>query len=132
MVEQVGSCLKFFCLRFDIYLFHISRQTHILLTFFLGLIKAALTNPSKSKPGDFRATFEAQIKMADLVFLRTFVAVHLEKYYNPILNRLFSFNNDALQGNGIRLMRTLGELRWETGDKPEVRSDSQYKVCGHF
>ncbi|CAL8089317.1 unnamed protein product [Calicophoron daubneyi] len=95
-----------------------------------GLIKAALTNPSVSKPGDFRATFEAQIRKSDLVFLRSFVAVELPKYYNPVLNRLFPIigeEESGEDGNGWRLLRTLTELRREAGEKPQANPDSQYK-----
>ncbi|CAH8851293.1 unnamed protein product [Trichobilharzia szidati] len=98
-----------------------------------GLIKAALTNPSTSKPGDFRATFEAQIRKADIVFLRTFFAVELPRYYNPVLNRLVpiagekSTQHSGSGGGGWRLLRTLGELKWEAGIKTESKPDSQYK-----
>ncbi|KAF5401700.1 Ribosome biogenesis protein BMS1 [Paragonimus heterotremus] len=93
-----------------------------------GLIKAALTNPSVAQPGDFRATFEAQIGKSDLVFLRSFVAVDLPKYYNPVLNRLCPIEGEEPNvDGGWRLMRTLNELRQATGTKPENRVDSQYK-----
>ncbi|VDQ06689.1 unnamed protein product, partial [Trichobilharzia regenti] len=98
-----------------------------------GLIKAALTNPSTSKPGDFRATFEAQIRKADIVFLRTFFAVELPRYYNPVLNRLVPIAGEKSTpsgGGGWRLLRTLGELKWEAGIKTESKPDSQYKVSG--
>ncbi|CAH8552818.1 unnamed protein product [Schistosoma guineensis] len=93
-----------------------------------GLVKAALTNPSTSKPGDFRATFEAQIRKADIVFLRTFFAVELPKYYNPVLNRLLPIVGEKdTNTTGWRLLRTLGELKWEAGIKTECNPDSQYK-----
>ncbi|OON20996.1 hypothetical protein X801_03113, partial [Opisthorchis viverrini] len=96
-----------------------------------GLIKSALTNPSVSQPGDFRATFEAQLRRSDLVFLRTFVAVELPRYYNPVLNRLCPVEGEEAVGpgdtHGWRLMRTLTELRKETGVKVEVNADSHYK-----
>lgn len=95
----------------------------------IGLVKAALTNPSTSKPGDFRATFEAQIRKADIVFLRTFFAVELPKYYNPVLNRLLPIVGEKdTTTTGWRLLRTLGELKWEAGIKTESNPDSQYKV----
>ncbi|GAA50346.1 ribosome biogenesis protein BMS1 [Clonorchis sinensis] len=96
-----------------------------------GLIKSALTNPSVSQPGDFRATFEAQLRRSDLVFLRTFVAVELPRYYNPVLNRLCPVEGEEEVGpgntHGWRLMRTLTELRKETGVKVAVNADSHYK-----
>ncbi|VDL96587.1 unnamed protein product, partial [Schistocephalus solidus] len=75
-------------------------------------------------PGDFRATFEAPIRMADIVFLRSFVPVEIPSFYNPVLNFLI---DDASQKQW-RMLRTHGELRQATGTKPEVREDSQYKV----
>ncbi|THD24821.1 Ribosome biogenesis protein BMS1 [Fasciola hepatica] len=93
-----------------------------------GLIKAALTNPSVSQPGDFRATFEAPIRRSDLVFLRTFAAVDLPKYYNPVPNRLCPIEGDAdAQSQGWRLLRTLTDLRRAKGIQAETRPDSVYK-----
>ncbi|KAL7064046.1 hypothetical protein AAHC03_04919 [Spirometra sp. Aus1] len=94
-----------------------------------GLIKSALTNSSSFMPGDFRATFEAPIRMADIVFLRSFVPIEIPSFYNPVLNLLMpqagtATNNGQKQW---RMLRTHGELRQAAGAKPEVREDSQYK-----
>ncbi|BHF64457.1 Glycoside hydrolase 2 (Mannanase, beta-galactosidase) [Sparganum proliferum] len=94
-----------------------------------GLVKSALTNSSSFMPGDFRATFEAPIRMADIVFLRSFVPIEIPSFYNPVLNLLMpqagtATNNGQKQW---RMLRTHGELRQAAGAKPEVREDSQYK-----
>ncbi|VEL38497.1 unnamed protein product [Protopolystoma xenopodis] len=109
-----------------------------------GIIKAALVNSADgAKPGDFRATFEAPICKADLVFLRSFVMVELPPYYNPISNLLFPKDSEAItchpnkpetsdnQTNestqkGWRMMRTLGEMRRSMDLKKPVKKDSFY------
>ncbi|VDN27870.1 unnamed protein product, partial [Dibothriocephalus latus] len=96
-----------------------------------GLVKSALTNSASFKPGDFRATFEAPIRMADIVFLRSFVPVEIPSFYNPVLNFLMpragtAASDDAGQKQW-RMLRTHGELRYASGVKPEIREDSQYK-----
>ncbi|VDD83181.1 unnamed protein product [Mesocestoides corti] len=91
-----------------------------------GLIKSALTGTS-CRPGDFRATFEAPIRKADIVFLRTFVPIELRPFYNPIPNLLLPKAGTAASGNQWRMLRTVGELRFEVGLKPEIKDDSKYK-----
>jgi len=48
-----------------------------------GQIKKAVKEGSD---GSFRATFEDKIVMSDIVFLRTWYKVPLEKFYNPIIS----------------------------------------------
>ncbi|KAM7538283.1 hypothetical protein Aperf_G00000075866 [Anoplocephala perfoliata] len=94
-----------------------------------GLIKGALTG-SKYNPGDFRATFEAPIRKADIVFVRTFVPLELSAFYNPIPNLLLPVAGTAASDGADtkwRMLRTVGELRWDTGTKAEVKEDSKYK-----
>ncbi|VDM16852.1 unnamed protein product [Hydatigera taeniaeformis] len=98
-----------------------------------GLIKNAITGTGH-KPGDFRATFEAPIRMADIVFVRTFVPVELIAFYNPIPNLLLPSSRTAAStttttapGTQWRMLRTMGELRWDTGTKVEIKEDSKYK-----
>ena len=81
-----------------------------------GLIKSALTGTS-CKPGDFRATFEAPIRMADIVFARTFVPIQLTAFYNPIPNLLLprAGTSDSGEKSQWRMLRTAGEMRWATG-----------------
>lgn len=94
-----------------------------------GLIKSALTN-SSFKSGDFRATFEAPIRMADLVFVRTFVPIQVPVFYNPIFNLLLD-RIHAADGKGCqwRMLKTVGELRYTAGQQPEQKEDSNYRVC---
>ncbi|VDN95960.1 unnamed protein product [Rodentolepis nana] len=95
-----------------------------------GLIKNALTG-DKYKPGDFRATFEATVRKADIVFLRSFVPIELNAFYNPIPNRLLPVAGTAASQdpeNKWKMMRTMGELRWDNGIKAEVPEDSKYKT----
>ncbi|KAL5968761.1 Ribosome biogenesi protein bms1 [Taenia solium] len=95
----------------------------------VGLIKNALTGTSH-KPGDFRATFEASIRMADIVFVRTFVPTELTAFYNPIPNLLLASARSAASTTTQtqwRMLRTMGELQWDMGTKVEVKEDSKYR-----
>ncbi|CDS41864.1 ribosome biolocus tagsis protein BMS1 [Echinococcus multilocularis] len=94
-----------------------------------GLIKNALTGTSH-KPGDFRATFEASIRMADIVFARTFVPIELTPFYNPIPNLLLPSARTAASSASEtqwRMLRTTSELRWDMGAKVEIKEDSKYR-----
>lgn len=64
--------------------------------------------------GSFRATFEDKIIKSDIVFCRTWFALTLEKFYNPIVS--FDVN---------RLMKTTWEMRKKYGLK--VNKESGYK-----
>ncbi|KAL5110356.1 Ribosome biogenesi protein bms1 [Taenia crassiceps] len=94
-----------------------------------GLIKNALTGTGR-KPGDFRATFEASIRMADIVFARTFVPIELIAFYNPVPNLLLTSIRTASSTTTQtqwRMLRTMGELRWNLGTKVEIKEDSRYR-----
>ena len=66
--------------------------------------------------------------MADIVFVRTFVPMELNAFYNPIPNRLLSSARTASSNeNQWRMLRTAAELRWDTGTKVEMKEDSKYK-----
>lgn len=62
--------------------------------------------------GAFRATFEDKILKSDLVFLRTWFAVDLPKFYNP-----------ALTYGKVRYLKTTSALRRERGLKLEKGPD---------
>lgn len=50
-------------------------------------IRGQIKKPVKEgKEGSFRATFEDKILMSDIVFLRTWYRLNLEKFYNPIIS----------------------------------------------
>ena len=82
-----------------------------------GQMKKALRAPE----GAFRATFEDRILMSDLVFVRSWFPVTVPQYYNPVTS-LLSEDKGAWSG-----MRTVGQIRYETGSKPPVKGDSLYK-----
>jgi ribosome biogenesis protein BMS1 len=47
-----------------------------------GQIKKQINKPE----GCFRATFEDKILKSDIVFLKTWNPIELNKFYNPIIN----------------------------------------------
>ena len=80
-----------------------------------GIIKKQLN----TKPeGRFRATFEDKILKSDVVFLKTWVPVELNKFYNPIIEY-----GDKKQ----KMLRTMSQLRKDYGIKLEQKPDSEYK-----
>ena len=81
-----------------------------------GQIKKSLRSPE----GAFRATFEDRILMSDLVFLRAWYPVSIPKYYNPVSSLL---SEDKAMWNG---MRTVGQIRFETGTKAPAKKNSKY------
>jgi ribosome biogenesis protein BMS1 len=66
-----------------------------------GQIKKAV---KENQAGSFRATFEDKILLSDIIFLRTWHKVSIEKFYNPIV----SFEKQ-------QLMKTTHELREKFG-----------------
>lgn len=82
-----------------------------------GQVKKALRTPE----GAFRATFEDRILMSDIVFVRTWYPVSVPRYYNPVTS-LLSADKGSWTG-----MRTVGQIRYETGTKAPVQVDSKYK-----
>ena len=80
-----------------------------------GIIKKQIN----TKPeGRFRATFEDKILKSDVVFLKTWAPVELNKFYNPIIEY-----TDKKQ----KLLRTMSQLRKDYGIKLENNVDSEYK-----
>jgi ribosome biogenesis protein BMS1 len=82
-----------------------------------GQIKKAV----KAPPGSFRATFEDKLLASDIVFLRAWYPVPVEKYFNPVTNLLAE---DKANWTG---MKTVGQLRFEQQKKAPIRKDSQYR-----
>ncbi len=80
-----------------------------------GQVKKALKN---GDDGDFRATFEDKILMSDIVFLRTWYQLELDKFYNPVLNHLT---------RKWYAMRTVYQLRKLRGESIPINKDSQYR-----
>ncbi|KAK6645270.1 hypothetical protein RUM43_001546 [Polyplax serrata] len=83
-----------------------------------GQIKKAISKPE----GAFRATFEDKIKLSDLVFCRTWYAVDVPKFYNPMTTMLMSPEKKS-QWEG---MKTMGQLKRERNIKNEAQKDSLY------
>ena len=80
-----------------------------------GIIKKQIN----TKPeGRFRATFEDKILKSDVVFLKTWAPVTLNKFYNPIIEY-----SDKKQ----KMLRTMSQLRKDYGIKLENNVDSEYK-----
>jgi ribosome biogenesis protein BMS1 len=90
-----------------------------------GQVKKA---SKQGQEGEFRATFEDKILMSDIVFLRVWYQLELEKFYNPVLNHLTK---------KWYAMRTVYQLRKLRGESIPVNKDSQYRpveersVVGH-
>lgn len=60
--------------------------------------------------GSFRAVFEDKILMSDIVFLRTWYTLKLEKFYNPMIG----FNQSKLVKTTWQLRKSLGIVNDET------------------
>jgi ribosome biogenesis protein BMS1 len=77
-----------------------------------GQIKKALTKPE----GCFRATFEDKIIKSDIVFLKTWNPITINKFYNPIFNY-----------GQTKLLRTMAQLRKDYNLALPQNADSEYK-----
>lgn len=84
-----------------------------------GQIKKSVHNP----PGGFRATFEDQIKMSDIVFVRTWYPVDLPRFYNTVTSLLLPPDKK----NSWKGMRTVGQIRREENIAVLQKEDSNYK-----
>ncbi|XP_054168534.1 ribosome biogenesis protein BMS1 homolog [Oppia nitens] len=83
-----------------------------------GQIKKAIRAP----PGAFRATFEDKILMSDIVFLKTWYTVTVPKFYAIVTSLLLPLN-EKLKWQG---MKTVGQLRYESGIQAPNNRDSHY------
>jgi len=83
-------------------------------------IRGMIKKPHGTK-GDVRCTFEDRVRPSDIVFLRTWVRVEAEKFYNPVLSLLIE---DSGKWKG---MRTVGQQRWEKKLEVPKKKDSEYK-----
>ena len=59
-------------------------------------IRGQIKHKCPGPEGSFRATFEDKIVMSDIVFCRTWAPVPIQKYYNPMNDRLVSDVNVIL------------------------------------
>ncbi|CAL9213962.1 unnamed protein product [Arabidopsis halleri] len=88
-----------------------------------GQVKKAGKNmlDNKAEEGIARCTFEDQIHMSDMVFLRAWTTVEVPQFYNPLTTALQPRDKTW---NG---MKTFGELRRELNIPVPVNKDSLYK-----
>ena len=59
-----------------------------------GTIKKAVKEFDGGGPGTFRATFEDRLVMSDIVFLRSWVAVEIPRFSNPVTDLLSKPTHD--------------------------------------
>jgi ribosome biogenesis protein BMS1 len=86
-----------------------------------GQVKRAI----KGDKGVFRATFEDKVLASDIVFLRTWVQVHPQRFCNPVTTLLAPRGEEA--SRGWRQMKTVGEIRRAKYEAVPVNKDSLYK-----
>ncbi|KAJ7542996.1 hypothetical protein O6H91_09G021300 [Diphasiastrum complanatum] len=84
-----------------------------------GQVKKAVKT-GQGKEGSVRCTFEDKILMSDIVFLRAWIRVESQKFYNPVTSLLQS-RDITWQG-----MRTVAELRREKSIPIPVNKNSLY------
>ena len=88
-----------------------------------GQIKKALSTTSQPN-GSVRATFEDKILMSDVVFLRSWFAVDVAKFYTPITNLLKNLFDENKKWTGLK---RLGELKKENNILINPDENSLYK-----
>lgn len=86
-----------------------------------GQVKKAIRAP----PGAFRATFEDKILLSDLVFLRAWTEVQVQRFYMTVTTLLIP-DEEKTKWQG---MKTVGQLRAERGLHAPVAVDSLYKAA---
>ena len=76
-----------------------------------GMIKKSVTDRERQGggPGAFRATFEDKIVMSDIVFVKTWFAIDIPRFYAPVTNLLFP----PEEKTKWRGMKTVGEIKRE-------------------
>jgi ribosome biogenesis protein BMS1 len=84
-----------------------------------GQIKKALT-ASSIPAGSVRVTFEDKILASDTIFLKTWYAIDIPKFYYPLTN--------LLSPNEVHTLKTLGTLKIENNIKINPNENSLYKV----
>lgn len=77
---------------------------------------------NSAQEGIVRCTFEDQIRMSDIVFLRAWTTVEVPQFFNPLTTALQP-RDKIWKG-----MKTIGELRREQNIAIPVNKDSLYKV----
>jgi ribosome biogenesis protein BMS1 len=88
-----------------------------------GQIKKPLTTSSQPN-GSVRASFEDKILMSDVIFLRSWFAVDVPKFYTPIANLLASLFDADNKWTGLK---RLGELKRDNSIAVMPNENSLYK-----
>lgn len=104
-----------------------------------GQIKRALAKPE----GHYRATFEDKVLMSDIVFLRAWYPVKVQKFYNPVTNLLSASttapsstpaaiesgnaNENKDQSEGWQGMRLTGQVRAAANIPTPQQQNSKYR-----
>ena len=94
-----------------------------------GQIKKALRNTSVPA-GSVRATFEDKILASDTIFLKSWFAIEVPKFYMSITNLL---KNNGIQKNGSSVsddlkLKTMAQLKLENNIKVMPNENSLYRV----
>ena len=94
-----------------------------------GQIKKALRNTSVPA-GSVRATFEDKILASDTIFLKSWFAIEVPKFYMSITNLL---KNNTAQKNGASSsddlkLKTMAQLKLENNIKVMPNENSLYRV----
>lgn len=63
-------------------------------------IRGQIKHKCPGPPGAFRATFEDQIVMSDIVFCRTWAPVPIKQFYNPMNDHLVEDVSVGERGDG--------------------------------
>lgn len=78
-----------------------------------GSVKRVVKDPARV--GAYRATFEDKILMSDIVFLRTWYAVDVPRFCNPVISY-----------GKTRMLKSHAALRWERNLPIPSKKDSAY------
>ena len=92
-----------------------------------GQIKKALRNTS-IPAGSVRVTFEDKILASDSVFLKTWFAIEVPKFYLPLTNLLLSIKMSNEKNSSWIGLKSLGELKKEKNIQVVPNENSLYRV----
>ncbi len=92
-----------------------------------GQIKKALRNTSVPA-GSVRATFEDKILASDTIFLKSWFAIEVPKFYMAITNLLTNNSAQKQNGNDDIKLKTMAQLKLENNIKVMPNENSLYRV----
>jgi ribosome biogenesis protein BMS1 len=96
-----------------------------------GQIKKALRNTS-IPAGSVRVTFEDKILASDSIFLKTWFAIEVPKFYLPLTNLLLPIKTSNEKNSSWVGLKSLGELKKEKSIKVVPDENSLYRVNYSF